>query len=50
MGSQIMSAHILNKTLLMEFLKSAKKKKKKNHKSCWQEVETGGIHFGEKKM
>lgn len=28
MGAQIMSAHILNKTLLMEFFKSARKKKK----------------------
>ena len=31
MGSPIMSAHIMNKTLLMEFLQSARKKK--NHKS-----------------
>lgn len=28
MGSHIMSAHIMNKTLLMEFLQSARKKKK----------------------
>jgi len=27
MGSHIMSAHIMNKTLLMEFLQSARKKK-----------------------